>query len=47
MKEHNTDYLTDESLRWHPKIGIHAANVAPEFGVSETLSLIKILKNLI
>ena len=44
MKEHNTDYLSDESLKWHPKIGIHAANVAPEFGVSETLSLINMLK---
>ena len=44
MKEHNGDYLSDESLKWHPKIGIHATNVAPEFGVIETISLIKILK---
>ena len=44
MKEHNGDYLSDESLKWHPKIGIHATNVAPEFGVVETISLIKILK---
>jgi len=43
MKEHNTDYLSDEALRWHPKLGIHAANVAPEFGVIETRSLISIL----
>lgn len=44
MKEHNTDYLSDDALKWHPKLGIHAANVAPEFGVTETLALIDILK---
>ena len=26
MKEHNADYLTNDSLSWHPKLGIHAAN---------------------
>ena len=46
MKEHNGDYLSDESLLWHPRLGIHAVNVAPEFGVAETKSLINILKNL-
>ena len=45
MKEHNGDYLSDESLLWHPRLGIHAVNVAPEFGVAETKSLINILKN--
>ena len=44
MKEHNADYLSNESLHWHPRLGIHAANVAPEFGVSETLNLISILE---
>jgi len=43
MKEHNGDYLTNESLSWHPKLGIHAVNVAPEFGVCETKALISIL----
>ena len=43
MKEHNTDYLSDASLKWHPRIGIHAANVAPEFGVAETKAFINIL----
>jgi tagatose-1,6-bisphosphate aldolase non-catalytic subunit AgaZ/GatZ len=43
MKEHNTDYLSDEALQWHPRLGIHAANVAPEFGVAETRALITIL----
>jgi hypothetical protein len=44
MKEHNTDYLSDESLLWHPRLGIHAANVAPEFGVEETNAFLQILE---
>lgn len=44
MKEHNTDYLSDEALQWHPRLGIHAANVAPEFGVAETKALIGVLE---
>ncbi len=43
MKEHNTDYLSDEALQWHPRLGIHAANVAPEFGVTESRALVEIL----
>lgn len=45
MKEHNTDYLSDEALQWHPRLGIHAANVAPEFGVAETRALISLLED--
>ena len=45
MKEHNADYLSDEILSWHPKLGIHAANVAPEFGVAESKALLTILEN--
>lgn len=44
MKEHNTDYLSTESLKWQPRLGIHAANIAPEFGVSETKAFIDILE---
>ena len=44
MKVHNTDYLSEESLEWYPKIGIHAANVAPEFGVTETRSFLSLLE---
>ena len=44
MKEHNADYLSDDSLKWHPRLGIHAVNVAPEFGVAETKAFINILK---
>lgn len=42
LKEHNADYLSNNSLKWHRKFGIHAANVAPEFGVCETKSLVKL-----
>jgi hypothetical protein len=45
MKEHNTDYLSDEGLQWHPRLGIHAANVAPEFGVAETKALVHVLES--
>ena len=45
MKEHNTDYLSDEALQWHPRLGIHAANVAPEFGVAETKALVGALES--
>lgn len=44
MKEHNTDYLSDEALQWHPRLGIHAANVAPEFGVAESMALLHVLE---
>jgi tagatose-1,6-bisphosphate aldolase non-catalytic subunit AgaZ/GatZ len=44
MKEHNTDYLSDEALQWHPRLGIHAANVAPEFGVAESRALVETLE---
>lgn len=44
MKEHNTDYVSNEALAWHPRLGIHAANVAPEFGVAETVALINVLE---
>ena len=45
LKQHNTDYLSTEILRWHPLLGIHAANVAPEFGVVETLTLLNVLES--
>ena len=45
MKEHNADYLSDEILSWHPRLGIHAANVAPEFGVVESKAFLQTLEN--
>ena len=44
LKQHNTDYLSDEALKWLPRLGIHSANVAPEFGIAETKALVKILE---
>lgn len=44
MKAHNTDYLSDEAIKWYPRLGIHAANVAPEFGVTETKALVSLLE---
>ncbi len=43
MKAHNTDYLSSDALNWHPRLGIHAVNVAPEFGVAETKCFLKVL----
>ena len=40
MKEHNTDYLSDTALAYHPVLGIPAANVAPEFGVVESRAFV-------
>ncbi len=45
IKQHNTDYLDDGFLSKHPSFGIHAANVAPEYGVAETLQLFKIIED--
>jgi tagatose-1,6-bisphosphate aldolase non-catalytic subunit AgaZ/GatZ len=42
LKEHNADYMSDKALRWHPRFGIHAANVAPEFGYIETQTIINL-----
>ncbi len=41
IKEHNADYISEDALRFHTNLGIHAINVAPEFGVTETRSLLK------
>jgi hypothetical protein len=46
LKEHNADYLSDVGLAWHRRFGIHAANIAPEFGVVETSNLIKLAKQI-
>jgi hypothetical protein len=44
MKEHNADYINNDSIKLHPLLGIHASNVAPEFGVTETLALLDVLE---
>jgi tagatose-1,6-bisphosphate aldolase non-catalytic subunit AgaZ/GatZ len=40
VKEHNADYICGETLQLRPLVGMHACNVAPEFGVAETRALI-------
>jgi hypothetical protein len=44
IKEHNADYLSSDNLALRPYIGIKATNVAPEFGVVETRSLIHLMR---
>tara|TARA_B100000989_G_scaffold298883_1_gene290727 strand:+ start:14770 stop:15936 length:1167 start_codon:yes stop_codon:yes gene_type:complete len=44
MKEHNGDYLSSETLAWHPRLKIPAVNVAPEFGVAESKALVELLE---
>ena len=44
IKEHNADYISEDALRFHRKIGIHAINVAPEFGVIETRAILEWLE---
>lgn len=43
-KIHNSDYLSHFLLSKYPKLGIGAANIAPQFGVLETKTFLKILK---
>ncbi len=44
-KIHNVDYLSDKHLSFLKMCKVGAINVAPEFGVVETRSFIKILKD--
>ena len=44
IKQHNADYLSSEKLRFFNEIGVHAINIAPEFGVSETRFILDKLK---
>ena len=43
MKAHNTDYLSNEALNCYPRLGINAANIAPEFGVIESKKILEIM----
>ena len=43
MKAHNTDYLSNEALNCYPRLGISAANIAPEFGVIESKKILEIM----
>lgn len=46
LKSHNCDYMSNEALSWHPRFGIHASNVAPEFGFVETKALVELAKKI-
>ena len=46
MKAHNTDYLSNEALNYYPRLGISAANIAPEFGVVESKKILEIMDKL-
>lgn len=41
-KAHNSDYLSKKSASLYPELGINGANIAPEFGVIETITYIEI-----
>ena len=45
MKAQNWDYLSNTAIQYHPRVGIHAVNIAPEFGVIESKSFSQIMKN--
>ena len=44
-KEHNGDYLTHDEMKERFALGLDAINIAPEFGVMETTSLVNYLIN--
>jgi hypothetical protein len=46
LKAHNADYLSDEGISWFPRLGVHAANIAPEFGVGETRYILQVCERL-
>jgi len=46
FKEHNADYLPMDILKMHPDLGITGANVAPEFGLEETMALLKLAETI-
>lgn len=46
LKEHNADYLSQRALDWHKRFGIHATNVAPEFGTVETRAILDLAKSI-
>lgn len=46
LKEHNADYLSQRALDWHRRFGIHATNVAPEFGTVETRAMLNLAESI-
>jgi hypothetical protein len=46
VKEHNADYLSDGSTALRRRLGVGAVNIAPQYGVCETKSLISLCTQL-
>ncbi|MCY9783912.1 class II D-tagatose-bisphosphate aldolase, non-catalytic subunit [Nocardiopsis sp. EMB25] len=46
LKAHNCDYLSEATVAYLSAKGVHALNVAPEFGVVETRAFIALLREL-
>lgn len=44
LKEHNADYMNDETLLLHNPAHITASNVAPQYGTEETRAYLKLVK---
>lgn len=44
LKEHNADYMDDETLLLHNPAHITASNVAPKYGTEETRAYLKLIK---
>ncbi|MBR1830765.1 MAG: class II D-tagatose-bisphosphate aldolase, non-catalytic subunit [Atopobiaceae bacterium] len=42
LKEHNCDYLDDETMLIHQAAGVTASNVAPQFGTEETRAYLRL-----
>ena len=42
VKEHNSDYLSDNFLKLRPKLNIDGVNIAPEFGTLETKTIMNL-----
>lgn len=42
LKEHNADYLTADQIKLRQQAGVHACNIAPQLGVIQTKTIIKL-----
>jgi hypothetical protein len=42
LKEHNADYLTAEQIQLRKQAGVHACNIAPQLGVIQTKTILKL-----
>lgn len=42
LKEHNADYLNKEQIQQRKNAGVHACNIAPQLGVIQTQTILKL-----